>query len=1117
MIHLSSFFRRAAVHVFVLTWLAAGAFATPSTVLWNFNTAAPASGLPASLSGGVVAQGNNNGTTTLLTTTSASNGYTGVSGGNNAGAAARIGGLNQAASGSAYFEFTLTPTAGGQIQASAISFGSRSTGSGPQAFSIFSSVDGYTTAIATGTMLANSTWALITPTFTTVTGADNTAVTFRIYGYNGTGSPAAGTANWRIDDLQLTVDVLGGGPTPPAVFSVSPANAATLRAMTSRITVTFNQPVTATGTWFTITGSTTGAHTATVSGGPTTFTLTPDVPFENGETVTFALAAAQIVDQASGALNLSADFTSNFTIIPAVSGTPVAIHTIQGSATASTYATQSQSVRGVVTATFQAGSGIGGYYLEAPEAEWDADETTSEGIYVFDNSNAVIVGDLIAVTGTVTEFASSGVTETEIATVTAFSKLGTGNPLPSPVDVTLPFASATFAERYEGMRVTLPQTLTVTNNYDYGHYGELTLSTSRQSTPTNVVAPGAPALALAAQHALDRLLLDDAVSTAYPDPTPWLSGSDPATASRRTGSTTTGVAGVLAHKFGGYVIEATAAPTFVETNPRRSAPEHLGSLRVVAGNVENLMNGDGAGSGFPTSRGASTYAEYQRQLAKVTAGILALGPDIMGLSEVENDRITNSATHSYGPTSMIAQLVASLNAQAPSGTTYAFVDASAVDIVTDLVHSAIIYRVETVEPVGAAVMLDNPYFSNHARNPLAQTFREKATGEKFTFSINHFRAKASASSMDDGTGLNADQNDGQETNNYLRTKEAQALTAWLATDPTGSGDPDFLVMGDLNSNAKEDPITALVGAGYVNLIEHYEGEGGYSYQFGGEFGHLDHALSTQTLARQVRSAATWHANADEPVYYDYNVENKSTAQQAINAGTGYRYADHDPVVVGLALSTPRAITTQPVSQTLNVGATLTLTVAASGTSTLSYQWFKGEVAIDGATSATYTVPTTTTDDAGDYTVRVTDYYGATTSDIATIVVETPMTLPSWRLTYFGITDNAGPAADTADPDQDGLNNLLEYALGLDPTSASTAGAPQAAASDGNWTYTFTRPTNRSDLAYAVEVSTDLVSWTTKGVSVGQLASQGGVATYQATYPQAQAAKLFFRLKITVLL
>ena len=46
----------------------------------------------------------------------------------------------------------------------------------------------------------------------------------------------------------------------------------------------------------------------------------------------------------------------------------------------------------------------------------------------------------------------------------------------------------------------------------------------------------------------------------------------------------------------------------------------------------------------------------------------------------------------------------------------------------------------------------------------------------------------------------------------------QALADWLATDPTGSGDADVLIIGDLNSYAKEDPIVALQDAGYTDLV-----------------------------------------------------------------------------------------------------------------------------------------------------------------------------------------------------------------------------------------------------------------------------------------------------------
>ncbi|WP_414662095.1 immunoglobulin domain-containing protein [Horticoccus sp. 23ND18S-11] len=279
--------------------------ATLETIVWDFATAAPTSGLPATLTGGVVTQGNNNGTTALLTAVSVSPTASGFSGGNNAGAAARIGALNTATS--AYFEFTLTPAAGRQLVATGLTFGARSTGTGPQAFSVLTSIDNFTNPIASGVLLANSNWAAIAPAFAGVRGAPGTAVTFRIFGHNGTGSPGAGTANWRIDDLKLTA----GTELPPALASTVPAAAATGVPVASSIAITFNQPVAATGTWFTITSAARGAVTATVSGGPTAFTLTPAVSWAYSDTVTVRVLAAGVRDT-TGTLSLPADAVFSF-------------------------------------------------------------------------------------------------------------------------------------------------------------------------------------------------------------------------------------------------------------------------------------------------------------------------------------------------------------------------------------------------------------------------------------------------------------------------------------------------------------------------------------------------------------------------------------------------------------------------------------------------------------------------------------------------------------------------------------------------------------------------------------------------------------------------------------
>ncbi|MBS0662604.1 MAG: immunoglobulin domain-containing protein [Verrucomicrobia bacterium] len=299
-----------------------------STIKWNFTTAAPSSGLPADLTDGVVSQGNNNGTTALLTAVSVSSGYTGATAGNNAGAAARIGALNRNAGGSAYFEFTLRPGAAAQLVVSALSFGTRSTGTGPQAFALYSSADGFAAAVATGTLANNTAWSLQTPTFAPITGGVGAPVTFRLYGYAGTGSPTAGTANWRIDDLGVTAWTLA---TPPVVVATSPAPVPGGVAVTSPITITFNQPVAAAGAWVSVTSGS-GPVGFTVSGGPTTFTLTPSNPLPYNDTITVAVAGAQVTDAVSGYFPMAADYTFSFmTSLP-----PPPVITTQPTATTAT-------------------------------------------------------------------------------------------------------------------------------------------------------------------------------------------------------------------------------------------------------------------------------------------------------------------------------------------------------------------------------------------------------------------------------------------------------------------------------------------------------------------------------------------------------------------------------------------------------------------------------------------------------------------------------------------------------------------------------------------------------------------------------------------------------------
>ena len=220
------------------------------TIGWNFTTATPST-TTANIIASDISRGNNNGTTNeLITTNSPSSTYPGFSAGGNAGAAARIGALNTGASGSAYFEFTLTPAGGYAFNLTGINFGTRSTSTGPQAYSIRSSIDNYTSDIVTGTIVvAGTPWALKTHTGLAI--SSSTPITFRIYGYNGTGSPGANTTNWRIDDLSLSVSAsvptnistlsalsLSSGSLTPSFASNNFSYSSTVPASVNSITVT---------------------------------------------------------------------------------------------------------------------------------------------------------------------------------------------------------------------------------------------------------------------------------------------------------------------------------------------------------------------------------------------------------------------------------------------------------------------------------------------------------------------------------------------------------------------------------------------------------------------------------------------------------------------------------------------------------------------------------------------------------------------------------------------------------------------------------------------------------------------------------------------------------------
>lgn len=702
---------------------------------------------------------------------------------------------------------------------------------------------------------------------------------------------------YGIDDVQVTVSA-GGGDTPPTVSSTSPANGATGVAVDTAVSVTFSEAVTFSNTAAYVCDGTSGNFNVTPTGGPATWTITPPSDLAAGESCTITITAADITDQDGTADPMAANYSWSFTTAGGGVGcgaTASAIYAIQGNGSASPFVGSSRTIEGIVVGDFQGATALNGFFVQEETADTDADPTTSDGIYVYAPSAIdVNIGDLVRLTGTVAEYFEL----TELNNLTSLTICSSGNPVPAPTVLTLPFATAVagvpYLERLEGMSVTLPAGLTVTNIYALGRGSELELTSGDTlDQPTQVTTPGANAIARQASNDLNRILLDDTNETENPPtvlhPAPALSATNRV---RNGDQLAANLSGVLTYGWSGwsgstneYRVRTTTGATFTSLNPRPAAPASVGSgadVYVASFNVLNYFNGNGSGGGFPTARGANTLAEFNRQRDKIIQAIVTLNADVIGLMEIEND--------GYTANSAIADLVNGLNAVAGPGT-YAFINPGGTGIGSDQIAVGLLYKPARVTPVGSAAILDNsfnPLYQDTLNRPaLAQTFQDATYSERFTVVVNHLKSKGSACSGDPDTG------DGQGNCNLTRQQAAQVEVAWLATDPTSSGDPDFLIIGDLNSYALEDPITAFKNGGFVNLGDGFGS--GYSYTFDGQFGHLDHALAAATLTAQVSGATVWHINADEPPAFDYNDYN----QPALYVDDAYRASDHDPVLIGI--------------------------------------------------------------------------------------------------------------------------------------------------------------------------------------------------------------------------
>lgn len=610
------------------------------------------------------------------------------------------------------------------------------------------------------------------------------------------------------------------------------------------------------------------------------------------------------------------------------------IHDVQGSGGVSPQDGNRVTIEGVVTYIE-----ANGFYLQEEDDETDADPLTSEGIFVFTGSApTVAIGDLLTATGDVQEF--NGETQLTNADLSVDASMQV---LPGIVDISLPGMTQAALEAYEGMRIKLTSStdpLVVIENFNMDRFGEITVAEGNQTQATQIFDPATEQTqiqALIAQNANERLLLDDNNSAQNPTSFPYADSTSDALDSTDT-FTATGPTvrlgaellddpeGVLSYSFGEYrlmldnTIRLNAATN--EGARAQTSPSVGGDLKVSSFNVLNYFNtldigSAGSGPNMLNPRGADSASELTRQTDKLVAAMLEIEADIFALQEIENSDFGAGGT-------AVADLVTALNTEATTmglSVTYDFVDPTggAGYVGTDAISAGLIYNTAKVTAVSSDFLVFSEPSSTDTetntggvvsdlqrnRPAVAAQFEETATGERLVVVSNHFKSKGD-SGLDAFAGTpgldpNIDQGDGQGYWNAVRTDGANELATWLATDPLSTGgDPDILILGDLNAYAKEDPVVALETAGYTDLTETaaFIGSEAYSFVFDGQRGTLDYGLASSSLLDNVTGVAEWHIAADEPDLLNYDESFKDPAFYSVDP---FASSDHDPLIIGLTL------------------------------------------------------------------------------------------------------------------------------------------------------------------------------------------------------------------------
>ena len=542
---------------------------------------------------------------------------------------------------------------------------------------------------------------------------------------------------------------------------------------------------------------------------------------------------------------------------------PTPISSIQGVNDQSPLLGQVVTVQAFVSAVYQEQKSLKGFFLVEPLNDQDQDPRTSEGIFVY-STTPVIQGQHLSVTGKVAEY--YGLTElTQAKNITACPTTST---LPEPVSLPRFVASPAIFEQVESMPV-ITDTLWITGNSQFVRYGELSAHAVNRFTEPMTAQPFSPS---------DDWVIDDGFPGFQSRLTPFVGADD-----IRLGTQVAPFKAMVSFGYGHFrLLPLQPLKTKTDRPAAPVRPQGFGNS-IAQLNVRNFFNGDGKGGGFPTSRGAKRFADYQQQLRKLTLALQALDADIIALTELEND--------GYGSTSAISDLVKSLNQDSTKDGDYRFAAGNPNDSGSDVITQGVLYKpavwdLNQSDYVALDGFVKTP---NSVRPAFVTTLTHRSTGHHLQLAVVHFRSRLKGCAED---------GDNEPAAGFCYLKRlamSQSLDALLPVETDVA--PDLLVIaGDLNAYLGEPAIDYLEAQGWTETRGFLGQTDAYTYVYQDKPGALDHfllkATPTEALRLQSLSLAQtdWHINAPES---DALIAHEASLGRI----TPYRSSDHDPSIL----------------------------------------------------------------------------------------------------------------------------------------------------------------------------------------------------------------------------